>query len=91
MGRKIKHKEYISHSFYCLNCGQKNVDLYRKKEKLKGKGHKKVLYCPYCRQRLNHLECRNDEEVFEFKRKFQNGDYKQEALESILYVKEREW
>ena len=78
---------YETHQFYCLNCGKKGVPLSRNKGNIKGKNHRKKLYCPFCRKVVNHIECRDQYEVDKFLYNFNRGLYKKEALESIEYIK----
>ena len=87
MGQSVEY-----HSFYCPKCGQKTMVLPRKKSLNKGAFHRKKLYCPWCKQIFNTIECRNDEEVFNtiecrndeevllFKEKFLNGEFAEEAI-----------
>lgn len=72
MGRRRK-MEY--HSFYCIECGSKGLDIPRKTGLQKEKFHKKKLFCFNCNKEVNHIECRNDSEVFEFKNNFEEGVY----------------
>lgn len=81
-------KRYEDHSFYCLNCGKKGIPIWRNKGHLYSKNHRKVLYCPFCQVMVNHLEVRNSEEAFKFHEDFEKGLYKEEAQESIQYLKE---
>ena len=84
MTRNIKN--YRTHDFYCLNCGKKNISVMRPRGFLRERGHRKAMYCPHCKLDVNHLECRNDEDAFNFKK----GKYIQEAKESINFLlKER--
>ena len=80
-------KNIESHDFYCLNCGKKNAPLFRKRGRLREHNHRQVLYCPYCRETVNHIECRNYAEVIDFKEAFEIGAFKEEAKVSIEYVK----
>ena len=75
MGQSVEY-----HSFYCPKCGQKTMVLPRKKSLNKGAFHRKKLYCPWCKQIFNTIECRNDEEVPLFKEKFLNGEFAEEAI-----------
>lgn len=84
MGRR-GHME--SHSFYCINCGNKGLDIPRKVSHQYGKFHRKKLYCFYCKKEINHIECRNQAEVDEFKENFENGVYKDECEESIAALR----
>ena len=57
----------VEHDFYCINCGKKGMPLARKTGKQKEKFHRKRLYCLNCKTEVNHIECRNQEEVETFK------------------------
>ena len=73
----------VEHSFYCINCGRRAMSLQRPVSKLREAHHRKKLYCPYCGNVVNCVECRNDGEVYEFKENFELGLYKEEAISSI--------
>lgn len=77
----------VERNFYCINCGNKGLPIQRRVGKLKEKFHRKKLYCPYCQITINHVEVRSDIEAQEFKQMFLNGDFKEEALESINHTK----
>lgn len=77
------------HDFYCMNCGRKGIGVFRNQGFQHGKFHRKKLYCPYCKTEVNHVECKNDEEVFLFKEAFANGEFVEEAKLSISYINER--
>jgi hypothetical protein len=72
-------------SFYCLQCGQKSMELPRKRSNRKEYFHRKDLYCPHCRMTLNHIEIKSDDEYFDFRQRFEEGEFKNEAQESISY------
>jgi hypothetical protein len=38
---------------------------------------------------VNHIECRNDSEVYEFKQAFEAGEYKEELEESLAFVQSK--
>lgn len=69
------------HSFWCIKCGNCGLPIYRKKSSLRKKFHKKKLYCIHCGIETNHIECRDDEEVQNFKELFKEGVYLKEASE----------
>lgn len=71
------------HSFYCINCGEHNMDLPRKTGHKYNKHHRKKLYCWHCKQTVNSIECKNEKEVQEFKDNWTAGIYKEEAAQSI--------
>lgn len=87
MARGNKANHYEQHSFYCLNCGKKGIPLWRDKGHLHSKNHRKVLYCPFCHETVNHLEVTTATEAEQFKIDFENGVYKDEAAQSISYVR----
>ena len=74
-----------NHRFFCVNCGREGVPLPRNQSKQRGKMHRKKLYCIYCKQPVNMIECYDDYDVEKFKRNFQRGIYENEAKESIIY------
>ena len=84
----LKKKAMEIHDFYCPLCGQKTYSLSRVKSHQYEKHHRKKLYCPWCKIEVNCIECRNDSEVFEFKMAFENGEYTEEAQDSIEFIKQ---
>lgn len=72
------------HDFYCLHCGNKVYSCVRPQAKRRERLHRKKLYCPWCKVTLNCVECRDDQDVFEFKTAFENGEYKEECKLSIM-------
>jgi hypothetical protein len=78
---------YSEHSFYCCGCGQKGLPLMRPDSAKRERGHKKNLYCIYCKKVINHIECSCDEEVITFKENYSNGVYKEEkAVEDTVFA-----
>ena len=82
-----KPRKTEMHDFFCLKCGNKGIPIGRKQGFQHGKYHRKKLYCPTCRQEVNHIECKTMDDVEEFKFNFENGVYKDEAEASICYVR----
>lgn len=80
MGNSIE-----SHDFYCLRCGKKGIPIARKRSKLKEPLHRKKLYCLNCKIEVNHIECKTETEVKQFKEDFANGVYKAEANASAKH------
>ena len=81
-----KRASMVLHNFYCINCGNKGIELMRKQGSQHGKIHRKKLYCIHCKTEVNHIECKTFEEVEEFKINFENGVYEDEAKESLYFV-----
>lgn len=82
MGRD---KVLVFHSFYCMNCGNKVLDIPRNRGYLKGRQHCKRLFCFNCQVECNCVECYDDEDVFNFKEDFEEGKYKELAAASIEF------
>lgn len=76
-----------THDFYCIKCGHKGIPLSRNRGHQHGRFHRKKIFCLYCQQEVNHIECKTPEDVLEFKENFENGVYKDEAEESVSYVR----
>ena len=85
MGRR--NGKMIINDFYCMNCGHKNMSLSRRNSHQHGRFHRKKMYCVFCKQEVNHIECKSYEDVLEFKENFENGVYKDEAQDSLSYVR----
>lgn len=80
-------KTYAEHDFYCINCGQRGIPLSRPQGFKHEKMHRKKLYCIHCKCEVNHVECKTLDEVEKFHENFKNGVYKDEAKESISFVR----
>lgn len=76
------------HQFYCINCGKRGIPLARKCGKQRGKFHRKKLFCLNCQCEVNHVECRNQEEIDQFLEWFAEGVFIDEAAESIKCLQE---
>ena len=70
---------YQEHNFYCIRCGNKGIPLSRNRGHQHGRFHRKKLYCMTCKEEVNHIECKNLEDVEVFKDAFNAGYFKQEA------------
>jgi hypothetical protein len=78
---------YDSNKFFCLACGSEGIPLQRKRGQQRGKFHRKKLYCPHCKNTVNHIECKTMEEIEIFKEDFKNGVYENEAQESMAFIR----
>ena len=74
------------HDFYCIKCGNKGIPVMRKRSHNHGKFHRKKLYCLHCKEEVNHVECKNEFEVYEFLEDFRNGVFEDEAKAYISDV-----
>ena len=79
--------KYDVHDFYCLKCGKKGIPLSRKHGFQHERFHRKKLYCIFCGEEVNHIECKSYEDVEIFKENFEKGVYQDEAQDSLSYVR----
>lgn len=75
------------HRFFCLKCGKEGLPLPRKVGHQHKRLHYKKLYCPWCKEEVNHVECRSDEDVTEFLENFKNGVYIEDAENSLSHCR----
>ena len=78
---------YETHSFYCVNCGNRGIPIARATGYKRERMHRKKIYCMHCKTEVNHIECKDMADVEEFMTNFKNGVYKNEAEESISHVR----
>ena len=74
--------KFVIHDFYCLVCGRP-VQAARKRGQEREKFHRKKLYCPYCKQTVNHIEVKNYAEKEYFVEAFAAGAFTEEAARSV--------
>lgn len=86
MGRQKNRKFSTDSSFFCIQCGNKGIPIIRNQSLKKETHHRKKLYCIYCKQEVNHIECKNSEEIDKFKENFKKGLYIEESQKSIEFV-----
>lgn len=82
MGRNMN-----THDFYCMKCGKKGLPVIRPRNNQREKFHRKKLYCIYCKEEVNHIECCNDQEVNKFLQNFKEGVYQDEAEASLSFIR----
>ena len=75
--------KYEAHDFYCLNCGQKTLPVHRKKGQERGAFHRKRLWCVHCKAEINCVEIRNQQEKEKFLEAYENGEFREEAANSL--------
>ena len=79
----MSYRKIDIHDFYCINCSSRGIPCVRPQAHKREKFHRKKLYCPICGLTVNHIECCNEEEVYEFKRLFEAGEFKEELELSL--------
>jgi hypothetical protein len=78
---------YETHDFYCLQCANKTIPVVRSFAKKREKFHRKKLWCCHCKTEINCIEVTNLEEKEKFMEAFHNGEYEQEAKDSLCNVR----
>ena len=76
-----------THDFYCMKCGKRGLPIVRPRNNHREKFHRKKLYCIYCKEEVNHVECSNDQEVNKFLQNFKEGVYLDEAEASVSFIR----
>lgn len=71
------------HDFYCIKCGNKVLSLPRQVSHQYKKHHMKKLWCYKCKCEINCVECKNDQEAYDFREKWLAGDYLEAVEESL--------
>lgn len=77
----------VFNDFYCIRCGEKAMSLPRKRSHQHKSMHFKKLYCPHCKTVINCVECKTEEEVFNFKINYADGKYQGVLKESMELIK----
>ena len=80
---------YEQHKFFCIQCAREGLPIQRKINHKYGKHHMKKLWCPWCKMEINHIECRNDQEIREFKENYAAGKYINDLNESLKMNEEQ--
>ena len=67
----------VINNFYCTRCGHKGIPISRQDNKMREPGHLKKLYCMYCKQEVNHAECKEFSKYTyrEFLEEFNGGNF----------------
>ena len=78
-------RNFESHDFYCVNCGRKALSLPRNRGYRHSTFHRKRLYCVFCKQEVNMVECKDEFETRDFLDVFEQGYFKEEAKESLSH------
>ena len=91
-GDKRMRNNYEQSEFYCTRCGHKGLPVQRNKGQQREKGHLKKLYCIYCNDVVNHIECKPDgrynKDDFELEYEYGNFDEEGVRIYPLGYLKE---
>ena len=58
----------------------------RKIGKQKERFHRKRLFCPWCKNDVNAVECKTQQDIDEFLDRYNKGEFVEEAKESMNYI-----
>ena len=78
---------FEEHAFYCMKCGHRGIPLARRTSHQHERFHRKKLYCPYCKEEVNHIECKNEADIEEFLKNFNEGVYANEVEDSVAHCR----
>jgi hypothetical protein len=76
---------FLGSHFFCTKCGNEGIPVQRKKGQERSGGHLKKLYCIYCKEEVNHVEIKeNDNYTYEdFREEYELGRFKEGNRENI--------
>ena len=78
MGRGMSISKVSFNEFYCTQCGKRNFILPRKKGREREPGHLKKIFCPHCRETVNHVEVKQYAQnytYFDFVAEYEYGNF----------------
>ena len=78
---------YYEHQFCCIGCGNPGIPIQRDRGHNRSRFHRKKLWCYHCKQEVNHVEVKNEEEMTAFKEAFERGELVLEYEESLAHVR----
>ena len=69
--------KYVMSEFYCTQCGNKGIDIWRRKGAEREAGHLKKIFCLTCNKETNHAECKSytKYDYQDFKTEFEYGNF----------------
>lgn len=77
--------KYLGSRFFCTQCGNEGIPVQRKQGQERSSGHLKKLYCIYCKEEVNHVEIKeNDNYTYEdFREEYELGRFKEGNRENL--------
>lgn len=82
--KKIMAKTTES-TFYCTRCGKRGIPIQRKKGAEREGGHLKKLYCVFCKDEVNHVECKSSYTHENFLFEYNNGNFDETGKRIMTY------
>lgn len=74
--------------FYCTKCGQKGINVWRKRGSEREAGHLKKLWCFNCNEEVNFCEIKPNSSKYtyeDFKTEYEYGNFNEEGNRNIKY------
>ena len=84
MGKQNRGFDF-SHEFYCCKCGNKGINIARRRGQYREQGHLKRLYCIHCKQEVNFCECDSNYTHEDFLFEFKNGNFDEHQNRILTY------
>lgn len=72
-------KDYTISDMYCVRCGNRGIDIPRRKGKARESGHLKKIYCLNCKDETNHVEIIGSYSYEDFIEEFKLGRFKDDV------------
>lgn len=84
----MRRTNTIPSDFYCTQCGNKNINVWRNKGKEREAGHLKKLYCFTCGKEVNNVEIKPNASKYTFEDfcvEFEYGNFNEDGTRKIKY------
>ena len=76
-----------TNDFYCTKCGHQGIPISRRAGHEREAGHLKKLFCLYCKQEVNHVECKafSHYSKEDFFIEFLNSNFNEDGTRKLTY------
>lgn len=73
--------------FYCTQCGNQGIPVWRKQNQQRESGHLKKLFCLHCQKETNHVEVRHggSYQYSDFCKEFKYGNFTEDGQRKMTY------
>lgn len=84
-------KDNIQSRMFCTNCGKENISIWRTGNAREA-GHLKKLWCPWCQEEHNAVECKEftKYDVSDFNFEYNNGNFDKNGNRKMTYSQLKE-
>jgi hypothetical protein len=79
--------KFTTSDFYCTKCGRQGIPIARKVGAEREAGHLKKLFCLYCKQEVNMVECKPYTKYThdDFLVEFENNNFDETGIRKMTY------